>query len=589
MPAITPEFVKNALHYRHPNYAFTVEIAEAIKIHADGSFPDKLIGERRPSEPLEIFEYRKKIYKSVTKKEIGKVLTELQKIRRSQDWNISYNDDEIPSRIPNNETLEKYCEENYPGFTSITNWAFSELLKRYLIDANSVIAMVLKNVPEQANEYLKPVIEIFSSDQVLDYAEGEYAILKSADKNVYLAGNNRTYQGDIIYIITTQQIVRYKQTSGKYELELDMEYNHNLGYLPAFKAGGEYKCRVNNDTIFESRIQPMTPELDEAVREYSDLQAEVVQHIHSEKYYYTNTDCPDCNGHGKQLNDKRKTCTTCKGAGRIPNVSPYGTYLIDLAKAGETQAPNPPFGYISKDTKIVELQDQRVEKHLYNALAAINMEFLSKISINQSGIAKEVDRDALNTFVSSIAEDIVRILDNVYKFICDARYSVIVPNVDERAKLLPRIAVPEKFDLLNSSYLMTEIRESNTAQVNPVVKRNLEMEYVRKRYNADPDKADELECIFDLDPFYGNTQDEKMSMLANGGITEIDYVISCNIVQFVNMAMNEHKNFLRKSYKTKKEIIRTYAQAVIAENTPQNTIKSELDGEGSAEDTSDNN
>ncbi|PXV61178.1 hypothetical protein CLV62_12511 [Dysgonomonas alginatilytica] len=585
-PIITPEFVRNAINYRHPNYTATVELAEAIKIHADGLFPDKLIAERRPSESKAIFEYRKKIYKSVTKKEIGKVLTELQKIRRSQDWNISYNDDDIPKKISGDETLERYCEENYPGFSSLTNWAFSELLRRYLIDANSIIALVLKNMPAQSNEYIKPIVEVFSSEQVLDYVEGGYVVLKSADKNVYRAGNNRIYQGDIIYIITMEQILRYKQVTGKYDLELDLEYNHNLGYLPAFKAGGEYKCRVNNDTIYESRIQYMVPELDEAAREYSDLQAEIVQHIHSEKYYYTNTDCPDCNGAGKLKN--KSTCSKCTGSGRITNVSPYGVFLVDMAKAGEAQAPTPPIGYIYKDTKIAELQDQRVDKHLYKALASINMEFLSNVSLNQSGVAKEVDRDALNTFVSSIAEDIVRILDNAYRFICDVRYSVIITDKEARQNLLPRIAVPERFDLLNSSYLMGEIREANTAQVNPVVKKNMEVEFIRKRYNADPDKADELQCIFDMDPFYGNSQDEKMTMLSNGGITEVDYVISCNIVQLVNIAINENDNFLRKTFKEKREIIKTYAQAIIAENTPQNTIKVELNGEGSSEGTEDN-
>lgn len=587
-PIITPDFVRNALNYRHPNYELTKKLSESIKIHAEGLFPEKLIAERRPSEAKETFEYRKKIYEPITKESIGKVFTELQKIRRSQDWNISYNDDDIPKLIASDETLEAYCEENYPGFSSLTNWAFAELLRRYLIDANSVVAMVLKDAPQSLNEYLKPIIEVFSSDQVLDFVEGEYAVLKSADKNVYKAGNNRIYQGDIIYIVTTTQVLRYKQVTGKYDMELDLKYTHNFGYLPAFKAGGEYKCRLNNDTIYESRIHYMVPELDEAVRENSDLQAEIVQHIHTEKYIYANSDCPECNGMGKSKEDKRKNCKTCNGVGRISNVSPYGVYVIDLAKAGELNAPNPPIGHVQKDTSIAELQDKRVEKHLYKALASINMEFLSKVALTQSGVAKEVDRDALNTFVNSIAEDIVRILDKIYKFICDARYAVIIPNEQERDKLLPSIAVPEKFDILNSSYFMDEIVKSE-GKVNPYLKKNLEIEYTRKRYNADPEKADELECIFDLDPFYGNTQDEKMTMLSNGGIAELDYVISCNIVQLVNIAIHEHEGFTRKTFREKKEIIKSYAQAILAENTPQNTIKKELNGEESSEDTEDNN
>lgn len=577
---ITSEFVKSALNYKHPNYGMTVELAERIKIHAEGLFPEMLIAVRRPSESKDTFEYRKKIYEPKTQECIGKVFTELQKIRRSQDWNIAYDKDSIPKKIAKDETLEDYCEQNYPGFTSLTNWAFAELLRRYLIDANSMVAMVFKDIPKKSNEYLKPVVEIFSSDQVLDFEEGEYAVLKSADKSVYRTGNNKLFNGDIIYIITTDRILRYKQSSKRYDLELDLDYQHNLGYLPVFKTGGEYKCRVNNDTVYQSRIHYMIPELNEAVRENSDLQAEIVQHIHSEKYYYTNSECPSCKGNGVSKNDKQEIgqCSRCHGSGKTVNVSPYGAYLVDTAKLDEKSVPTPPFGYIQKDTKIAELQDKRVETHLYNALASINMEFLSKTPLVQSGVAKEVDRDALNTFVTSIAEDIVRILDRIYKFICDARYSLIVTDEIERAKMLPRIAVPEKFDILNSGYFMDELTKAY-GKVSPYLKKNLEIEYVRKRYNTDPDMVDELKCIFDLDPLYGNTQDEKMTMLANRGVTELDYVVSCNIGQYVNRAINESDSFLRKTYKEKKDIIESYARATIAENTPANNIKKELDGE----------
>jgi hypothetical protein len=38
-----------------------------------------------------------------------------------------------------------------------------------------------------------------------------------------------------------------------------------------------------------------------------------------------------------------------------------------------------------------------------------------------------------------------------------------------------------------------------------------------------------LSCIFDLDPFPDANDDEKLARKQGGGITDIDYVISCNI------------------------------------------------------------
>lgn len=587
----TPDFIKTALAYRHPNYKLTKDLAEPIRIHAYGLFPDKLISERRPNESLDTLKYRKSIYEPFTQETIGKVFTELQKIRRSQDWNVMYNDSDIPKIITEDETLEKYCEINYPGFGSVTNWAFSELLQRYLIDANSICALTINKLPGSFNEYLKPTMEIFSSEQVLDYVEDKYVVLLSADKNIYYAGNNRMYQGDIFYFISDTQILRYKQVTGKYDIELDLEYNHDLGYLPAFKAGGEHFMRVNNTNIYKSRIHYMIPALNEAAREGSDLQAEIVQHIHSEKYYFANTECPNCGGFSKDNIDKRDKCQICKGSGVIPNTSPYGTMIIDVKQSIDgisAGIPAVPAGYIQKNTDIAVLQDERIKKHLYKALSAINMEFLSSVQLNQSGTAKEVDRDALNTFINSIAEDIVRILDKVYRIICDIRYSVLIPNADERYKLLPKIAVPEKFDILSSTYFMQEIIQSE-GKINSYLKMNLEMEYARKRYNAMPEVIDRLETMFELDPFYGVSQDELIAMFANNGITELDYIISCNIEHFITKAVNSHSDFLNMAYDQKRKIIEAYANEVISVNNVANSIKRNISEEvvaGLSEDNS---
>ncbi len=189
--------------------------------------------------------------------------------------------------------------------------------------------------------------------------------------------------------------------------------------------------------------------------------------------------------------------------------------------------------------------EEHTNGHIYKALSSINMEFLAQTPLNQSGAAKEIDKDELNNFVNSIAEDIVMVLDNVYSYICDYRYSLIIPNKEERNSMLPKIPVPEKFGLLNSSVLMQEIQTAKTSKVNPVLIKNMEIEYARKKYNFNPEIANELETIFELDPFYGYDQQEKMTMLANGGITEIDYIVSCNIAQFVQRAEKEKCRFLQ--------------------------------------------
>ena len=576
---LTADFVKTAIGARHPNSRICEDLANRLEIHANGLRPDSLINRRRPSESEKVKEYRMEIYEPITEKSVGKVFNSLSKIRRSQDWSIKYDSDAVPSKVTPDETLEEYCENSYPIFTSLTNWAFNELLIRSLIDANSVCAVILKKLPESESEYYNPEVEIFSSKQILGYSPGEYYALLSADVTVYKSGNNRSFEGKVYYIITDTQIARYEERAGK-GLEQTLIYNHNFGELPVFKVGGVYFERKNNDIIQKSRIAPMVPFLNEAAREYSDLQAEIVQHIHSDKIIFTNTECPVCKGSGltneKDYSGNFKTCVKCNGSGNITSVSPYGEYVISTGRISvDNPLPNDVIKYVQKSTDIARLQDERVRNHIYDALSAVNMEFLAETPLNQSGTAKEVDRDELNTFVNSIAEDIVMVLDNVYYFICQYRYWFL--DKEKRDKMLPVIAVPEKFDLLNTSILVNDIQTAKNANINPVLVKYMEIELARKKYNAEPKIAYEVECMFELDPLYGYNQNDKMTMLSNGGITERDYIVSCNISQFVQRAFKEYVDFDRKSFGERKKVISGYADEIISENSVKETLKTDIE------------
>ena len=564
------DIIKAVTTANYRNKQECVKLAEDIRIHADGKVPTHLICVRRPNEPEEIKNYREKIYVPITKNSINKVIHSLEKIRRAQDWNIQYDTNALVSSVADDERMEKYCEEDYPGYTSITNWAFSELLKRSLIDANGIVAVVLDQLPSSRGEYSKPVARFFESSQIVDYVEGEYAVLKSQDTTEYYLDDGKgarqlTY-GAIYYVLTKTDFVKYEQVN-KDEFKPTNIYTHNIGKLPAWKVGGLYLKRVNNDTIYESRIAAMVPNLNEAAREYSDLQAEILLHIHSEKYAYVNSECPDCNGTGKKLgaNGERVVCDRCGGTGKVLNTSPYGMHLISAGAIGENSVPTPPIGYLQKDTSIAKLQDERVRDHIYDALASINMEFLAETPLSQSGTAKEVDKDELNNFVNAIAEDLVRNLDNVYYFIGEYRYRSIVSDEKKRRAMYPKIGVPTKFDMMSTAAAMERLKNAREAKVNPEILRELEIDYAKKEFNTDPEIAMRVETTFTLDPMFGVDDENKMTQLQNGGVTKVDYIVSCNIHTFVRRAVFENEDFYTLDFDKQMEILRKYAEDIAKE------------------------
>lgn len=556
---------------RHEAYLKTVELYERVKRHAQGKKQIDLITERRPSESDDIKSYREKIFVAITKGEgVGLVLNALGKIRRSSDWMIKY--PAVETSIKDEETLDAYCEKNFPYFQSVTFWAFSVLLKEYITDANAVVLVTPLVIPKtesgepDTSSFLRPVPLIFNSDNVYELTE-DFALLKSTEKAFYNP-STRKWEGNVYYHVTPQTVSRIEETNNK-TLTTTIEFTHNFGVLPIAKTKGIYCDIVGNTPVYESRIMPMIPRLDEFVREYSDMQSEVVQHLNSEKWTFITQDCQRCMMDGVatgkvKKNNKNVVCPDCNGTGRVIQ-SPYKTSVVRSSKKnmGEQDVPIPPSGYVQKNTDIVKVQQERLDQHMYKAFCAIAMQHLFQMPLNVSGYKKELDMDESITFITNVAEDIVNVLDKVYYFTNEWRYSDAVPNEKKRRSQLPVINVPQRFDIISTDYLGEELAKAKTNKFNPLIIRTMEVELISKKFANNPELRDELMNLLELDPLPYYTVDEKNAMLQSNGITEEDYIISCNIQSFVKRGFEENNNFFTLPYSERYDKMKEYAQEII--------------------------
>jgi len=546
-----------------------VSLYNHLRIHFNGEFPRKLVEQRRPNEALSSYEYRRANYKPKTKIICNRVLTSLSKIRRSPDWSVKFELD--TKKIPEKETPEQYFNYNYPYFNSITNWAFAILLKNYLIDSNAICIVGPLVDYKPSDGYMKPFPIIYNSDQVIDYKEGELCVVRSHEKCSYNTGEGKQMHDGMVYIVVTDtQYIRYEQVNADGKVDSAYYYDHNFGEIPAFKLRGQFSEHREKQTVWESRISPMLPELDEYVGLNEDLSAQIVQHVHSEKWVYEqNNVCESCNGTGYERQNTMLPCFTCQGS-KTKKISPFDIVNVKAANTnlGQVSAPIPPAGYIGKEwvADMARLLNEMLEACGFKSLSAINMEFLSKIPASQSGIAKEYDHDESNNTVHAICEDIVWILDKVCYYSIEYRYATVVPNKEERLLLMPKIAVPEKYDLLNTDYLLAEKKAALDAKMNPMFMNKMEVEIAAKKYPNDPEFIDEMELIFELDPFNSFSRDEVLTMQQNGYITKLDAVISCNIQQFVCRALDEKEGFTELEDSEQKKIIEGYANEIIKAN-----------------------
>jgi hypothetical protein len=557
----------------YPLYDDSVKLYNALRIHADGEFPGDMIRNRRPSETDEILAYRELTYKPITKLPISKVINSLSKIRRSPDWAINFPTDTIPAKIIESETLEEYCNNNLPGYTSITNWIFGLLLKQNAIDANAIVAVIPKETLT-ANEYSKPVPIVFNSDQIMAYDEHyKYCILKSKVTVTYEVDSTNVKTGERYYYIDDHEFIIYDENKDGFNIVFQQPIP--FGEMPVWKLHAEAYKQYDNMSLNKSRIETMATFLDEAACEYSDLKGSKIQHLFPLFWYFQNKDCVACKGTGKIASASGdKTCITCSGDGKI-KFSPFAHIQLQPPSIGQTQVPAPPAGYIEKDTAILELQDKSVDKQLFKSLSAVNMQFLDQTPLSISGDAKRVDHEELDNFVHNFAEDIVYTSDRSIYFINEWRYSYIVPDKEARKAMLPEIPVPEKFDLLPEEYLVKEITDAKAATVNPLIIAALEEQLAAKKFYNDPELAGNVKLFFDLNPLPGISIDEKMSLKSNNAITEEDFIISTYMAQFIKRALREDKDFAAKPYDAQMDLLKKYAQEKIAINNAAGSVVDE--------------
>jgi hypothetical protein len=575
-----------------------------LRVHADGELPIWLIKDARPGESDAAREYREKIYEAETQNPVERVFGVFEKIRRSPDWMIRFSS-EVPAIIRKGETLQDYITENYPVYGSLEDWLFEDALRNIGLDANAVLAVIPKEFIVAGADYIKPVVHIFNSPDVVDFVAEDYAVLKSKELSSLLSqeqqmnrirsGNTQEYNtrlknlyqfnkyitesfmpGQVYYVITTNEYQKWEENSSN-KYELTGLWVHGLNELPAWQMPGKFQNRVGKYVLKRSLLKPMVPHLNKAARESNDVDAGVIKHLHLQKWYFGDNKCKTCSGTGKVPSANGPVnCDSCNGEGIRTGTSPFEDIIIKPSKIGDQAIQTPPVGYVTLDPEIIKIANDRIKEHIYKALEAVNMSHLADAQLNQSGTAKAYDGDEVNTIIYSFAEMVTGIANMAVYFINKLRYAKLISNETELKKLLPVIPVPEKFDVINFSMLLTEYSTAKNSGLNSIILAELQKEISEKKFYANPIVKDFVQSVMETDPFPDKTNEDKTLLEGQGLITKRDAVLSCYIGDFVQQALEENKNFATLSRKEKKDILLKYADEKITELSNASEVKQDI-------------
>ena len=112
--------------------------------------------------------------------------------------------------------------------------------------------------------------------------------------------------------------------------------------------------------------------------------------------------------------------------------------------------------------------------------------------------------------------------------------------------------------------IIYEIGKAKETGIQPFIIAELEVAFVKKKFKDKPEILNFFEAVHTLNPFPGISEKDKMLRLKNKGITEIDYIISSNIIAFVQRAVHEDAEFYRRSFEEQKEKMKEFAENIYA-------------------------
>lgn len=569
---------------KHDRYEQAVKLRNELLVHTRGNSPAEILNTARPNEELIHKEYRLCVFEPITKAAAGKVITQTAKIQRSQGFGITFPKDS-PKLIRPNETLPKYLEESYPVYDSVLNYLFQGVVRSGFEDPNGLLVVIPKEYETaqaaaaiKDGDYLKPFPYIFNSGEVLDFLEGQYAVILKDERVKYKASGKEKEDGKQYVIVDNVNYYFFKQTgvqkaAGNKEIPIfeTRTYAHNLAYLPAWQLGSnDIEKQYPGYNLYNSFLSPCLPNWRQAIRSFSDHQVNQVMHIHPEKWYKTSTECKTCNTKGTvQVKDGGKTatheCGNCKGKGYVLKVSPMEAMVIAPYKQGLDTGTafydGDPAGYIAKPTNDMEFIKAEYKDQITQGLDAIGLAFIES-PLNQSGKAKEYDRQEINTFFYAVAVNLANVhLYNIIYFTNELRYGFVDPKQrDEYFKGI-KITVPTQFDVVGADFYYQQYVNAQVNKDDAEIVASKALEYGRVEFGEDSPQYKTMQAKYDLDPLPGLSPEQKLDYRASGECTPEDYIVSNQIYAFIKRAVAEDPAFFEKSFEEKRAKLYQYAEA----------------------------
>lgn len=483
-------------------------------VHTRGAYPKRIMEEKR-TLPKEILEYRKLMYEPLTTDIIHRATDSISRAIYQSDYKLSIEDFNNHFYYENEETnLEKFHFEN--------------CLNACLEDANAVLYwMPDKDADEQLiNEKVQVQPVIIYCDNI-KYIDKDTFVHYNGSVQLEARLNKGFKNADIFRLVTSGYIYDLLPYLNSQD---EIKYSYKLYYQTdietAFKVlGGRKSFKVENGVKYSYNLSYFSNIYswgNEFIAIYSDFKP-IFDRMSSPIIQLKAGQCPEphCrSGIIVKENCENKTCETCKGKGVITDFSPYSTLLMPEQRIGETPDSSDAIRYIIPPVNAVESAKKTAFEY-YQLLQ--NSANITRTDIQQSGVAKDIDRQQKYDQLSVIINNIFDLLS----FTCDSIVTLLNPrikDVDSKYTLV----YPQRINIQSETELQ-DMANNKTLPVS-IQKQNV-IEYIEKKYSTDL-RAKQLQKYIVLKDAYYTYSTSELQQLKSASLTD-------DIALKIHMYINE--------------------------------------------------
>jgi len=564
-------------------YVLSVRHARALSVHADGLFPYELLRRRAPNEHPREFDYRRWNYQPITKPAWERAEKTVNRIWNRNNFKVFWHDGD---KVAPEEKAQTYFEDIYPEFKSIYTYFENVITPFTFKDSNAVVVVKPRFIPviqdadgdlkADQSELLEPIAFLYESHQVLSYAAGISVLALTSEKTKLSDDLKGEMSGRVYEFYDDMAIYKLFEegTKAKRTIRIELYFQHNLGYLPAWRLPGKPQ-QLDFRTINISFFSAALPYLNNAVIDASTLFMSKHAHAFPQRWEIVDPCKADGCRNGLVWDSEKNRdiqCKRCRGTGERTIQSPLGTYKIRTTDTTDdpdvfASIPKPPFGYVQPSDTILKFSRDEINDAIEKAFMFININ-VSNTQIQGGETATKIiiDREEMFAFLLKLSNSLYGLLQNVINTAGRMRYD----DSDIKFKA-PDITKPQEFRIRNQEELTEEIARNIEAGSPDTIIKELLRELYEIRFNLIANRDDMINLIFFSDRALTKSELDINAGISIGTFAKWEKVLHDSIEIFIKDEMIAAEKFFEQTLEDQRTAIQKAAQLKAAEIAPAPT------------------